>query len=219
MHRAYLFHLHFYVDDPQQAERAFVNHVGMNVVGRAGLVGSNQVGFAPEAGWEGIAQAGARFRQTQLQRGAFDLILGPGHHPEPLLEHFGMRVDEETYEQCKNAFMAQELPFCEGERRSFFPTAFGIRMELIAPHHNGRGPYMDVDYDTLRVEKVRFAVPDPPACQGFFTNVLGENALSQFEFEWSGDQRAFRPVEVQLSSSIGQGKASFEILPGIRWVF
>lgn len=219
MSDAYLFHLHFYVIDPVQAERAIVNHIGMKVVGRAGLIGTEQISFAPEAGWEAIAQAGARFRQTQLQKGAFDLILGPGHQPEPRLEHFGIRADEERYEQCKVAFVAQGLPYREGERRSFFTTPFGVRMELVAPHHGGQVPYMDNDYATLRIDKVRFSVTNPQHCEQFFGDVLGENILNQLEFERSSDESAFRPVEVRLSSAWSEQKAEMEILPKIRWVY
>lgn len=93
MQTARLFHLHFYVINPQQAECLFVEQIGMNVVARYGLVGSNQVRFNPEDVWEAIAQAGARFRLTQLEKGAFDLVLGPGSNPEPRLEHFGLQVD------------------------------------------------------------------------------------------------------------------------------
>lgn len=219
MRDVYLFHLHFYVMDPKQAESAFVEHLGMNVVGRAGLIGSEQVVFAPAAGWDAIAEAGARFRQTQLQRGAFDLILGPGQHPEPRLEHFGMRVDEETYERCKATFVTQGLPFREGERRSFFTTPFGIRMELVAPHHSGQVPYMDTDYATLRIATIRFAVTDPPHCEQFFSDVLGHNILNQLEFETAHDGSSFRPVEVRLSSSGRADNTAMEMMPKMQWVF
>lgn len=60
-----LFHLHFYILDPQTVERAFVEHLGMNVVTRYGLVESEQVRFTPEDGWEGIQELGAMRRARQ----------------------------------------------------------------------------------------------------------------------------------------------------------
>ncbi|WDL96457.1 VOC family protein [Alicyclobacillus sp. ALC3] len=212
-----LFHLHFYVADPEGTERAFVERLGMQVIARYGLVGSKEVRFEPEVGWRALIDAGARFRLTQLKKGTFDLVLGPGTQPEPLLEHFGLRVDEETYELCKRTFVARELAYREGERRSFFTTPFGVRMELVAPHH--AVTYPDADHAGLQLEKVRFGVPDPLACERFFADALGQQVLSQLEFEVSREKARFRTVEVQLSSPKKEKNTVFEILPGTRWIF
>lgn len=45
-----------------------MQHVGMNVVARYGLVGSERVFFDPEEGWEAITEAGARFPLIHLAR-------------------------------------------------------------------------------------------------------------------------------------------------------
>lgn len=97
MQAVHLFHLHFYAPDPQTVEQAFVEHLGMNVVARYGIIGSEQVRFPEDTGWDAIAQAGARFRLTQLANGTFDLVLGLGKRSNPTLEHFGLLVDPATF--------------------------------------------------------------------------------------------------------------------------
>ena len=81
-----------------------------------------------------------------------------------------------------------------------FTTPFGVRMELVAPHHFVRVSYTEADYATLHLERVRFAVSDLLDCEQFFAETLGEEALNQLEFESLDDRSTFRPVEVQLSS-------------------
>lgn len=218
MKTARVFHLHFYVLNPQLAEQNFVRHLGMNVVARYGLVGSEQIRFDPDEGWEAMAQAGARFRLTQLGKGGLDLVLGPGNQPEPHLEHFGLRVDEATYQRCKDIFISRGLAYREGERRSFFTTPFGVRIELVAPHHSVRLSDTEMEYAILHIEKARFAVSDPVVCEHFFSDTLGEEMLNQLQFEAS-DKSTFRPMEIQLSSRNEETPSTVEILSGIQWTF
>ena len=95
-----LVHLHFYVSNPQLTETALIDHLGMTVVARYGLKGTELIRFSPEDGWSPLDIPGVRFRHVQLKKGAFDLVLGRGNSSIPYMEHFGLQVNESTYERC-----------------------------------------------------------------------------------------------------------------------
>lgn len=76
-----------------------------------------------------------------------------------------------------------------------------------------------MDEEPIALKKASFAVTDPRACQQFFVDSLGEEVLSQMEFETSDNDSTFRPVKVQLTSARKKKAMRFDVLPGTRWIF
>ena len=213
-----LFHLHFYVSNPQLTETALIDHLGMTVVARYGLKGTELIRFSPEDGWSPLDIPGVRFRHVQLKKGAFDLVLGRGNSSIPYMEHFGLQVNESTYERCLKLFHETQLAVQQGQRRSFFTTPYGVRMELVTPHHEGRSDYSLSDYSSLTLEEAHFAVQSQENCEKFFGEALGEDSLKSLKFKSSEEVSKFSPVELKFSSaSVGfNSEIPSWVLPGIH---
>ena len=213
-----LFHLHFYVSNPQLTETTLIEYLGMTVVARYGLKGRELIRFSPEDGWSPFDIPGVRFRHVQLKRGAFDLVLGRGNSSIPHMEHFGLQVNEITYERCLKFFHETRLSVQEGQRRSFFTTPYGVRMELVTPRHEGRSDYTLSDYSSLTLQEVHFAVQSPDDCEKFFCAALGEDSLKSLKFKSSVDASKFSPVELKFSSASVGPNADIPswVLPGIH---
>jgi len=88
----------------------------------------------------------------------------------------------------------------------------------VSPHHSGRTLNTVMDEEPIELKKARFAVTDPLACQQFFVDSLGDEVLSQMEFETLDNGSTFRPVEVQLTSA-RKTAMRIDVLPGTRWIF
>ncbi|WP_206919880.1 hypothetical protein [Alicyclobacillus suci] len=188
----------------------------MQIIARYGFKGAELIRFSPEEGWNVFDNENTRFRQVQLQSGAFDLVLGQRNSPEPYMEHFEVMVSEDRYQRCLKRFTSENYTIQERTNRSFFTTPFGVRLELVAPHHGGYRTFNASDHHTLTVQHVRFAVQDPQQCSSFFSDALGTEILTQLHFEPATDSSKFRPVEIRLSSTTaGSQSVMTTLLPGI----
>jgi len=129
-----LFHYHLVTSELRDVEARYVGKLGFELVARYGRIGEEDVRMEPGVDWARLDVAGFRVRLCELQRGAVNVVVQPGHWRLPRVDHLGIALDEETYEQVLDRAAGWNLPVQErGGRRTFVATKAGYRLEVHPP--------------------------------------------------------------------------------------
>ena len=73
-------------------------------------------------------------RLCELQRGAVNVVVQPGHWRLPRIDHLGIALDEDDFQDVLTRATEWNLPVQErGSRRTFIATNAGYRLEVHPP--------------------------------------------------------------------------------------
>jgi catechol 2,3-dioxygenase-like lactoylglutathione lyase family enzyme len=186
-----LFHYHLVTSKVRQAEARYLAKLGFELVARYGRVGEDQTAMEPGVSWEELDQMGFRLRLSELQRGAVNVVLQPGHWELPRVDHLGLVLDEDDFTDVlarANAFglKVQEHP----GRRAFVATNAGYRLEVHPPRE-----WIDdllADEGALRLEELQMRADDPAAKAAALRDTLGISVVDG-EVEIGGTVVRFLP--------------------------
>jgi len=111
-----------------------VGKLGFDLVARYGRIGDDHVTVEPGSSWEDLEAQGFRVRLSELQRGAVNVVVQPGHWRIPRVDHLGVVLDEEDFQAVLARATHWDLPVQErGSRRTFVSTNVGYRIEVHPP--------------------------------------------------------------------------------------
>jgi catechol 2,3-dioxygenase-like lactoylglutathione lyase family enzyme len=167
-----LFHYHLVTSKVRQTEARYLGKLGFGLVARYGRIGEEQASFEAGIPWEELDRLGFRLRLTELQQGAVNVVLQPGHWEVPRVDHLGVMLDEDDFADVLARADAQGLRVQEhAGRRTFVATNAGFRLEVHPPRD-----WIDellVREDELKLVELRLRADDPAAKAGALRGLLG----------------------------------------------
>src|SRR5438874_717650 len=84
--------------------------------------------------WAELDEAGFKLRLSELELGAVNVVVQPGQWPLPRVDHLGLALDDDEFEEALARAERAELRVQEhGGRRTFVSTNAGYRLELHPP--------------------------------------------------------------------------------------
>jgi hypothetical protein len=129
-----LFHYHLVTSVVREVEARYLGKLAFELVARYGRVGDDTISYDAGLGWPELDAMDFKLRLSELERGAVNVVVQPGQWRLPRVDHFGLALDEETFDEAIERAIAAELRIqSHGGRRTFVSTASGFRLELHPP--------------------------------------------------------------------------------------
>ena len=130
----HLFHYHLVTSELRDVEARYVGKLGFELVARYGRVGEEAVAAEPGVSWEKLAADGFKLRLTEVEHGAVNVVIQPGHWRIPRVDHLGVALDEDEFHALLDRANDRGLRIQEhGGRRTFVSTNAGYRLEVHPP--------------------------------------------------------------------------------------
>jgi hypothetical protein len=103
-------------------------------VARYGRIGDEQTHYESGVAWEELDRLGFRLRLSELERGAVNVVVQPGQWDLPRVDHVGIALDDDEFEEVLARASRLELRVQEYPgRRTFIATGVGYRIEVHPP--------------------------------------------------------------------------------------
>ena len=129
-----VFHFHLVTSRVRHVESRYIGKLRFALVARYGRVGEEPTAFEPGVGWEELERIGFRLRLSELERGAVNVVVQPGHWELPRIDHIGLALDRDEFAAVLARARARNLLVRDHEgRRTFVATGAGYRLELHPP--------------------------------------------------------------------------------------
>ena len=171
-----LFHYHLVTSELRDLEARYVGKLGFDLVARYGRIGEDHITVEPGITWEELDRDGFRLRLSELQRGAVNVVVQPGHWRMPRVDHFGVALDEDDFQAVLARATHWNLPVQErGSRRTFISTNAGYRIEIHPPRE-----WIEellASGDDFHVDEIQLKVDKPEAKAGALADILGLQML------------------------------------------
>jgi hypothetical protein len=155
-----LFHYHLVTSKVREVEARYLGKLGFNLVARHGRVGEDLTSYEPGVSWSELDAAGFKLRLSELEKGAVNIVVQPGQWPLPRVDHLGLVLDEDEFEDTVARATHAELRVQEhGGRRTFVSTNAGYRLELHPPRD-----WIDellAEANDLRLAELELRADDP----------------------------------------------------------
>jgi hypothetical protein len=167
-----LFHYHLVTSQLREVEARYLGKLGFNLVARYGRVGEEHVAVEPGVPWEKLDLDGFRLRLSELERGAVNVVVQPGHWRVPRVDHIGVALDEEEFQAVLARAMQWNLRVQEhGGRRTFVATNAGYRIEI----HPPREWIEDIlsEREELKLTELQLRADEPEAKARALADILG----------------------------------------------
>jgi hypothetical protein len=187
----HLFHYHLVTSKLRATEARYLGKLGFGLVGRYGRIGGEPQRFEAGTPWEELDRLGFQVRLAELQRGAVNVVIQPGHWELPRVDHLGFAADDDEFAGVLARAAALGLKVQEhGERRAFIATNVGFRLEL----HPPRGWIDDLlaDEDELRIAELHLRCDEPARKSAALRGLLGV-AVFGHEVHLDGSSIRFLP--------------------------
>ena len=168
----YLFHYHLVTSQLRDVEARYVGKLGFDLVARYGRIGDEHVAMEPGVSWEKLEHDGFKLRLSELERGAVNVVIQPGHWRIPRVDHLGVALDEDDFQSVLGRAMQWNLRVQEhGGRRTFVATNAGYRLEV----HPPRDWIEDLlgEGDELRLAELQLRADEPETKAGALADILG----------------------------------------------
>jgi catechol 2,3-dioxygenase-like lactoylglutathione lyase family enzyme len=157
-----LFHYHLVTSNVREVEARYLGKLGFELIARYGRIGEDQVHFESGVSWEDLERRCFRHRLSELERGAVNVVVQPGQWPLPRVDHLGVALDDDEFQEVleratMHRLRVQEYP----GRRTFIATDAGYRLE-IHPQRDWIDELLD-NADELQLEELHLRADDPVA--------------------------------------------------------
>lgn len=130
----HLFHYHLVTSELRDVEARYIGKLGFELVARYGRIGEEPITAEPGLSWDKLDREGFKMRLSELQRGAVNVVVQPGHWRIPRLDHLGLALDEDDFRDVLARAATWDLPVQERDsRRTFVSTNAGYRLEVHPP--------------------------------------------------------------------------------------
>lgn len=176
-----LFHYHLVASELRSLEARYLGKLGFSLVARYGRIDDDQVAIEPGTSWEQLDRDGFKLRLSELQRGAVNVVLQPGHWRVPRVDHVGVALDDDEFQSVLGRAMQWNLRVQEhGGRRTFVATNAGYRLEIHPPRD-----WIDElleERNELQLTELHLRADEPETKAGALAELLGlevvENAVT-----------------------------------------
>jgi hypothetical protein len=167
-----LFHYHLVTSRVREVEERYLAKLGFNLIARYGRLGEEPSAFEPGTSWEELDQMGFRLRLTELQHGAVNVVVQPGHWAVPRVDHVGIALEEGEYKAVleRAALLGRKVQE-HGGQRTFIATTSGYRLE-VHPPREWIQELLAARHELSLVE-LRLRADSPPAKAGALAELLG----------------------------------------------
>jgi hypothetical protein len=168
----HLFHYHLVTSELRDVEARYIGKLGFDLVARYGRVGDDHVAVEAGTSWEQLDRDGFKLRLSELERGAVNVVIQPGHWRLPRVDHLGVALDEDEFQEVLARAAQWNLRVQEhGGRRTFVATNAGYRIEVHPPRD-----WIDdllANQAELRLVELQLKADEPDAKAGALADVLG----------------------------------------------
>ena len=167
-----LFHYHLVTSELRAVEARYVGKLGFNLVARYGRIGDDHVSFEAGVSWEELDRDGFKLRLSELERGAVNVVVQPGHWRVPRVDHVGVALEEDEFQEVLARAAQWNLRVQEhGGRRTFVATNAGYRLEV----HPPREWIEDLlrEREVLELAELHLRADEPEAKAGALADILG----------------------------------------------
>jgi hypothetical protein len=168
----HLFHYHLVTSQLRDVEARYLGRLGFDLIARYGRIGDEHVSVEPGVSWEKLDQDGFKLRLSELERGAVNVVVQPGHWSIPRVDHIGIALDEDDFQSVLGRAMQWNLRVQEhGGRRTFVATNAGYRLEIHPPRE-----WIDElleNKDDLQLAELHLRADEPDAKAGALADLLG----------------------------------------------
>ena len=158
----HLFHYHLVTSKVRDVEARYIAKLGFGLIARYGRIGDEQTHYPAGVPWEELDRIGFRLRLSELERGAVNVVVQPGQWDLPRIDHIGLALDDDEFEEAMERARTLELRVQEYPgRRTFIATGAGYRVEV----HPPRDWIEDLlgETETMRLAGLRLKSEDPDA--------------------------------------------------------
>lgn len=167
-----LFHYHLVTSQVRQVEARYIGKLAFSLVARYGRIQDDTTTFESGTSWEDLDDLGFKLRLTELERGAVNVVVQPGQWSVPRVDHLGLALDEDEFEEALDNATRRELRVQEhGGRRTFVATGVGYRLELHPPRD-----WLDellASQTEFQLAEIHLRADDPQAKAEVLADVLG----------------------------------------------
>jgi hypothetical protein len=167
-----LFHYHLVTSQLRDVEARYLGKLGFHLVARYGRVGDDHVAVEPGVSWEKLDHDGFKLRLSELERGAVNVVVQPGHWRIPRVDHLGVALDEDEFQAVLGRASEWDLRVQEhGGRRTFIATNAGYRLEVHPPRE-----WIDellTEERELRLVELQLRADEPETKAGALADILG----------------------------------------------
>ena len=130
----HLFHYHLVTSQLRDVEARYLGRLGFHLVARHGRIGEDLTSYESGMSWTELDASGFKLRLSELERGAVNVVVQPGQWPLPRVDHLGLALDDDEFDQALARAERHDLRVQEhGGRRTFVSTNAGYRLELHPP--------------------------------------------------------------------------------------
>jgi catechol 2,3-dioxygenase-like lactoylglutathione lyase family enzyme len=168
----HLFHYHLVTSELREVEARYVGKLGFALIARYGRVGDEHVSVEPGVSWDKLERDGFKLRLSELQRGAVNVVVQPGHWRLPRIDHLGIALDEDAFHKLLERAATWNLRIQEHPgRRTFVATNAGYRLEVHPPRE-----WIDdlvAAGDELRLAELQLRADDPATKATALAAILG----------------------------------------------
>ena len=167
-----LFHYHLVTSRVREVEARYIGKLAFDLVARHGRIGEELTSYEPGIAWNELDAMGFKLRLTELEKGAVNVVVQPGQWPLPRVDHLGLVLDEEEFDEALERAARADLRIQEhGGRRTFVSTNAGYRLELHPPRD-----WIDellAQSNELRLSELHLRSDDPQTKAGVLCAILG----------------------------------------------
>jgi hypothetical protein len=167
-----LFHYHLVTSRVREVEARYIGKLGFDLIARHGRIGEDLTSYEAGISWQELDGLGFKLRLSELELGAVNVVVQPGQWPLPRVDHLGLALDDDEFEQASARAEQAELRVQEhGGRRTFVSTNAGYRLELHPPRE-----WIDellAQGDRLRLSELHLKADDPEAKAEALAGILG----------------------------------------------
>jgi catechol 2,3-dioxygenase-like lactoylglutathione lyase family enzyme len=167
-----LFHYHLVTSEVRDVEARYVGKLGFRLIARYGRIGDDHVAMEAGVGWDKLDADGFKLRLSELERGAVNVVVQPGHWRLPRIDHLGVALDEDEFQAVLERATQWNLRVQEhGGRRTFVATNAGYRLEVHPPRD-----WIDEVLENraeLHLDELQLRADEPDAKAGALADILG----------------------------------------------
>jgi hypothetical protein len=155
-----LFHYHLVTSQLRDVEARYLGRLGFHLIARHGRIGESHRSFESGTSWEELDRIGFKLRLSEIERGAVNVVVQPGHWKVPRVDHIGIALDEDEFDDVLVRANEAKLRVQEhAGRRTFVATNAGYRLEV----HPPRDWIEELlgEQDELRLAELHLRADDP----------------------------------------------------------
>ena len=126
-----LFHYHLVTSKAREVEARYIGKLGFELVARHGRIGHELASVPPGISWQELDGLGFELGRTELALGSVNIAVQPGRWDPPRVDHLGLALAEDEFEEALERVQAAGLPVREPtDRPAFVATNAGYGLEL-----------------------------------------------------------------------------------------